>query len=255
MTPSRTAVYIPAYNAEKTLLKVLTRIPAAVIDRVEEIFVVDNCSTDRTSEVVIEYAREQKLEKLNVIRNARNLGYGGSQKVAYQHCIDQGYDTVVMLHGDAQYAPELVADILAPVEGSRSDLVFGSRIAGNPLKGGMPLHRFLGNRFLTAFQNFFLGQHLSEYHSGYRAYSIAALHSVPFHNLSSDYHFDTEIIILLIHHLKRLGETPIPTHYGDEENYVNIWQYGLDVLVTTFSYWLHARGLRKSKNWARILGE
>ena len=255
MPYSRTAVYIPAYNAEKTLLKVLSRIPPAVIDRVEEIFVVDNCSSDRTSEVVLDYKCANNLAKLNVIRNTQNLGYGGSQKIAYQHCIDQGYDTVVMLHGDAQYAPELVADILAPVEGSKSDLVFGSRIAGHPLKGGMPLHRFLGNRALTAFQNMFLGQRLSEYHSGYRAYSLAALKSVPFHNLSSDYHFDTEIIILLIHHQKRLGETPIPTHYGDEENYVNIWQYGTDVLVTTFSYWLHARGLRKSKNWARILGE
>ena len=255
MPHSRTAVYIPAYNAAKTLPKVLSRIPPAVIDRVEEIFVVDNCSSDRTSEVVLEYKQANGLAKLNVIRNAENLGYGGSQKIAYQHCIDQGYDTVVMLHGDAQYAPELVADILAPVEGSRSDLVFGSRIAGHPLKGGMPLHRFLGNRALTAFQNIFLGQRLSEYHSGYRAYSVAALKSVPFHNLSSDYHFDTEIIILLIHHHKRLGETPIPTHYGDEENYVNIWQYGTDVLVTTFSYWLHAHGLRKSQNWARILGE
>ena len=254
MTSSRTAVYIPAYNAEKTLLKVLSRIPQTVIDRVEEIFVVDNCSSDRTSDVVLEYKRANHLSKLHVIRNSTNLGYGGSQKVAYQHCIDQGYDTVVMLHGDAQYAPELVADILAPVESSKSDLVFGSRIAGHPLKGGMPLHRFLGNRVLTAFQNIFLGQRLSEYHSGYRAYSIAALKSVPFNNLSSDYHFDTEIIILLIHHHKRLSETPIPTHYGDEKNYVNIWQYGTDVLVTTLSYWLHAHGLRKSRNWSRIFG-
>lgn len=251
----KTAIYIPAYNAEKTLLKVLTRIPQVVLDRVEEVFVVDNCSSDGTCRVVLDYKAKQGLEKLNVIRNEKNLGYGGSQKVAYQHCIQKGYDTVVMLHGDAQYAPELVADILAPVEKQESDLVFGSRIAGNPLKGGMPLHRFLGNRVLTTFQNIFLGQRLSEYHSGYRAYSIKALRTVPFMNLSSDYHFDTEIIILLIHNKKRLSETPIPTHYGDEENYVNIWKYGTDVLVTTLSYWLHTKKIRKSKNWSRILGE
>lgn len=254
MTQNKTAIYIPAYNAEKTLPIVLKRIPKNVLEKVEEIFVVDNCSQDRTSEVVLEYKATHALSKLNVIRNAENKGYGGSQKVAYQHCIDRGYDSVVMLHGDAQYAPELVADILAPVESKQNDLVFGSRIAGNPLKGGMPLHRFLGNRFLTGFQNFFLGQKLSEYHSGYRAYSVAALKTVPFERLANDYHFDTEIIILFIHSKKRLTETPIPTHYGDEENYVNIWKYGMDVLVTTLSYWLHAVGIRKSRNWTRILG-
>jgi len=255
MSGSRTAIYIPAYNAEKTLHRVFSRIPQAVIDRVEEIFVVDNCSSDRTSEVVIEYKNTHNIPKLNVIRNPKNMGYGGSQKIAYQHCIDKGYDSVVMLHGDAQYAPELVANILEPVEQNKSDLVFGSRIAGHPLKGGMPLHRFLGNRVLTTFQNIFLSQHLTEYHSGYRAYSIAALKTVPFMNLASDYHFDTEIIILFIHNHKKLSETPIPTHYGDEKNYVNIWKYGTNVLVTTLSYWLHAKGLRKSKNWTRILGE
>lgn len=250
----KTAIYIPAYNAEKTLHKVLSRIPRNVVDRVAEIFVVDNCSSDGTSRVVLDYKEKHGLAKLNLIRNPVNRGYGGSQKVAYQHCIAQGYDAVVMLHGDAQYAPELVSDILAPVETGEGDLVFGSRISGDPLKGGMPLHRFLGNRVLTAFQNIFLRQRLSEYHSGYRSYSIEALKSVPFLNLSDDYHFDTEIIILFIHNRKRLMETPIPTHYGDEENYVNIWKYGMDVLVTTLTYWLHRVGLRKSRNWTRILG-
>jgi hypothetical protein len=112
----------------------------------------------------------------------------------------------------------------------------------------------LGNRALTTFQNIFLGTRLSEFHSGYRVYSVEALKKVPFERLSSDYHFDTEIIILFVRHGLRIAERPIPTHYGDEENYVNIWKYGLDVLVTTASYFLHRIGIRKSRNWTRITG-
>jgi hypothetical protein len=118
----------------------------------------------------------------------------------------------------------------------------------------MPLHRYLGNRALTTFQNIFLGTRLSEFHSGYRVYSVEALKKVPFERLSSDYHFDTEIIILFIRNKLKISERPIPTHYGDEENYVNIWKYGLDVLITTASYFLHRIGVRKSRNWTRILG-
>ncbi|HEY3447601.1 MAG TPA: glycosyltransferase family 2 protein [Myxococcales bacterium] len=247
----RFAIYIPAYNAAKTLPKVFSRISQDVLDRVVEIFVVDNCSTDGTSEVVREWSK--RIPKLKVFRNPTNLGYGGSQKFAYRYCIEQGYDCVVMLHGDAQYAPELVAHILGPVESGEYDLVFGSRINGHPLAGGMPVVRYVGNRFLTTFQNLLLSQKLSEYHSGYRAYSVPALASVPFEKLSNDYHFDTEIIVLLINAGRRLGEQPIPTHYGDEENYVNVWKYGLDVMVTTFSYWLHRVQLRHSRNWSRIL--
>ncbi|MGC4119573.1 MAG: glycosyltransferase family 2 protein [Myxococcales bacterium] len=247
----KSAIYIPAYNAAKTLPKVFSRIPADVLERVEEVFVVDNCSTDRTSEVVQEWA--ERIPKLRVYRNPTNLGYGGSQKFAYRHCIERGYDHVVMLHGDAQYAPELVAHILGRVESGEYDLVFGSRISGHPLQGGMPVIRYVGNRFLTTFQNLLLSQKLSEYHSGYRAYSVKALASLPFERLSNDYHFDTEIIILLINAGFRLGEQPIPTHYGDEKNYVNVWKYGSDVMVTTFSFWLHRTRLRHSRNWSRIL--
>lgn len=251
----KVAIYIPAYNAESTILKVLTRIPAQVFKSVAEVFVVDNCSSDFTSQRVQEYKAKNNLANLNVIRNSKNLGYGGSQKVAYQHCIDSKYDVVVMLHGDAQYAPEIVEDIFTPVQKGNFDLIFGSRMTGAPLKGGMPLHRYLGNKVLTTFQNLVLGQNLSEYHSGYRSYSIKALCQVPFNNLSSDYHFDTEIIILMTHFGFRLSEQPIPTHYGDEKNYVNIWKYGMDVVITTLTYALHRMGIRKSANWARILGK
>ena len=117
----------------------------------------------------------------------------------------------------------------------------------------MPLHRYLGNRFLTWIQNRLLGTRLSEFHSGYRVFSVAALKQLPFDRLSSDYHFDTEMIVLFVDRAMRIVEKPIPTHYGDEKNYVNIWKYGKDVLVTTITYFLHRKGWRRSVNWARIL--
>ena len=247
------AIYIPAYNAAATLPRVFERIPADLRNQAAEILVVDNCSKDDTSRVVQSYQSRPEWKNLTLIRNEKNEGYGGSQKIGYTHCISKGYDCVAMLHGDAQYAPELLGSLLEPVMKGEADLVFGSRMRGDPLAGGMPLIRYLGNRFLTTFQNIFLGQWLSEYRSGYRVFSTAALQKVPFLRCASDYHFDTEIIILFIYSRLRIAERPIPTHYGDEKNYVNIWKYGTDVLVTTLSYWLHKIGLRRSRNWSRIL--
>ena len=246
------AIYIPAYNAALTLPRVFHRLAPHVKKHVSEILVVDNHSADDTSLVAVQIGEKENLHNLRLIRNERNEGYGGSQKIAYKHCINQNFLGVVMLHGDAQYAPELVETLLKPILDGSADMVFGSRFTGDPLKGGMPLHRYLGNRVLTTIQNLLLGMKLSEYHSGYRVFSVNALKKVPFERFSSDYHFDTEVIIAFAHENLRIAEMPIPTHYGDEENYVNIWKYGLDVLVTTFSYFLHARGIRRSRNWGRI---
>jgi glycosyltransferase involved in cell wall biosynthesis len=255
MDLKRFAIYIPAYNAALTLPRVLERIPAKIRGDVKEILVIDNNSADNTHMIALEVKKEKDIHNLQVIRNERNEGYGGSQKIAYQYCIDKGYDGVVMLHGDAQYAPELMENLLEPVINGEADMVFGSRFTGDPLKGGMPIIRYLGNRFLTTVQNLLLGTSLSEFHSGYRVYATSALKSIPFQRFSSDYHFDTEIIIALADKKQRIKELPIPTHYGDEENYVNVWKYGTDVLVTTFSYFLHRHGIRRSRNWARIFGE
>ena len=249
------AIFIPAFNAASTIVNVLDRIPAAIKQRVGEIFVIDNNSTDGTNMVVIDYRNQHGMHNLEVIRNPENMGYGGSQKIAYQRCIDKGYRCVAMLHGDAQYAPELIETLIDPVARGEADMVFGSRMRGDPLGGGMPLIRFLGNRVLTTLQNLFLGTNLSEFHSGYRVYSVKALAQVPFRRFSSDYHFDTEIIILFVHQKLRIMEMPIPTHYGDEKNYVNIWDYGTKVLVTTFTYFLHRVRWRRSRNWKRILGD
>ncbi len=250
----RVAIFIPAFNAASTVANVLDRIPPNIRDKMAEIFVIDNASTDNTSMVVVDYRAQNGLHNLEVVRNPRNLGYGGSQKVAYRRCIDRKYDCVAMLHGDAQYAPELLETLIAPVLEGRADMVFGSRMSGDPLKGGMPIIRFLGNRALTTMQNCFLGTKLTEFHSGYRVFSVKALEKIPFEKFSSDYHFDTEMIILFVDRKLKIVEMPIPTHYGDEENYVNIWDYGMKVLVTTGTYFLHKAGLRKSRNWSRILG-
>lgn len=250
----KVAIYIPAYNAASTLPRVLERIPKNIKEGVKEIFIVDNNSADNTHLVAIGYRHMQEMHNLEVIRNRQNEGYGGSQKIAYQRCADRNYQCVAMLHGDAQYAPEYLENLMQPILDGKADMVFGSRMKGDPLKGGMPYHRYLGNKFLTWIQNKLLGTSLSEFHSGYRVYSVDALRKVAFDRLSSDYHFDTEIIILFVENKLRIIESPIPTHYGDEENYVNIWKYGTDVLVTTVTYFFHKKRWRVSKRWKKILG-
>lgn len=239
------AIFIPAYNAASTLPKVLDRIPPHIRDEVQEIFVIDNNSPDNTYLIAVGYQHQNRDFKLSVFRNKDNYGYGGSQKIAYQYAIEQGHDVVVMLHGDAQYAPEYLVHLLAPFrQGEGVDMVFGSRMSGAPLKGGMPLHRFLGNKVLTAIQNRVLGTRISEFHSGYRAFRCASLRRIPFTNCSDSYHFDTEVIIQMVEAGMTIAELPIPTHYGDEKSYVRVWQYGVNVLKVMGKYVVHKRGLR-----------
>jgi glycosyltransferase involved in cell wall biosynthesis len=253
MQKRRFGIYIPAYKAGKTICDVLDRIPVEVLNEAALVLIVDNFSNDGTEQIVMQYKFQKKLDNLSILTLPKNLGYGGSQKIGYSYFLNKKIDVVAMLHSDGQYAPELLRDILTPVFNTEYHMVFGSRISGNPLKGGMPIHRFIGNRSLTFLQNLFLNTNLSEFHSGYRVYDTHFLSMLNFENLSDDYHFDTEILILHINASARLKEMPIPTFYGDEENYVNIWSYGLKVLITTFSYCLHKFRLRKSKNWTRIM--
>lgn len=246
----RIGIFIPVFNAASTLPKVLDRIPAAVRDEVEEIFVIDNDSADNSYLIAVGYRHHHQDHKLSVFRNVRNLGYGGSQKVAYQYAIEQGYDVVAMLHGDAQYAPEYLVELLRPFRHDTTvDLVFGSRMLGDPMAGGMPIVRYVGNRVLTWIQNRVLGTRLSEFHSGYRIFSCRALAKIPFTNCSDDYHFDTEIIVQLTSAGKSIVEVPIPTRYGNERSYVNIWSYGLNVLLVMAQYVLHRRGWRYSRTF------
>lgn len=242
-------IFIPTYNAAKTLPIVLDRIPEEFKKGNTEIFISDDASQDNTHLIGVGYKEVTGLSNLKIHRNDKNKGYGGNQKFAYKYAIDSGFDLVVMLHGDAQYAPEMIPMLLEPFEKDNADMVFGSRMKGNPLKGGMPLYKFIGNKFLTFIENKVLGLKLSEYHSGYRIYSCKALKKIPFHLLSNDFHFDTEILVQFKIASLRISEMPIPTYYGEERCYVNVVSYGLNVLKTMFMYWLHVKRLVRVKKF------
>jgi glycosyltransferase involved in cell wall biosynthesis len=252
MVDKKIAIFIPTYNHAKTLPLVLDRIPANIKKQVKEIFVADDESKDNTYMVGLWYKQEKGLNNLTIFHHKKNKGYGGNQKWAYQYCIDKGYDIVVMLHGDAQYAPEKVADLIKPFQqkdANKIGMVFGSRMKGNPLKGGMPMYKFIGNKFLTFVENLVLGLDLSEFHSGYRAYNCQNLKKIPFHLCSDDFHFDSEIIVQLKLSGLKILETPIPTYYGEEKCNVNSISYGLNVLKTMGEYMLHKSGIKQSKKY------
>ncbi|MDT7579925.1 MAG: hypothetical protein QOK35_1189, partial [Pseudonocardiales bacterium] len=242
----RVLVFIVAYNAESTMTSVLERIPAQVFDDYDcEVLVVDDASADHTFERAQEFGHAHPEVRTTVLRNGRNQGYGGNQKVGYTYAIERGFDVVVLVHGDGQYAPEELPRLLAPLRDGQADAVFGSRMmtAFGALRGGMPPYKYVGNRLLTALQNALLRTHLSEFHSGYRAYSVPALRRIRFPLNSNDFHFDTEIIIQLLSAGQRIVELPIPTHYGDEICYVDGVRYAKDVTLTTFQMVAHGVGV------------
>jgi len=238
-------IFILTYNHKDTIINVLDRIPKEIWDKSAEILVADDQSKDNTRELALEYKKKNKLSKLTVVRHEENRGYGGNQKFCYNYGIKKGYDIAVMVHGDGQYAPEEIPKLLIPLEQNRADFVFGSRMTGNPLKGGMPLYKFLGNKFLTMTENIFLRTKLSEFHSGFRLYSLEALKDIPFNKLSDDYYFDSEIILQLVLAKKRIAERPIPTHYGNEICYVNSIPYGLSILKMLGEFTLHKNRIRR----------
>ncbi len=196
----RVGIVVVAYNAATTLAHVLDRIPEVIRRRIEVVLICDDCSEDATYEIGLEYKRRTPDLPIEVVRRPANLGYGGNQKAAYRWAIDHGLDMVVLLHGDGQYAPELMGDLLRPLEEGEADAVFGSRMVqrGSARSGGMPLYKYVGNRILTWVQNRLVGQSLSEWHSGYRAYSVDALRTIPLESNSDGFNFDTQIIIQLI---------------------------------------------------------
>ena len=235
----RIGVLVVAYNAVTTLKTVLERIPAAVYANIEEIAVFDDASDDATYELALGHKLISADSKLHVVRNGKNLGYGGNQKAGYRYFINKGFDVVVLLHGDGQYAPEILHHLYKPIVDGTADAVFGSRMMdafGGPLKGGMPLYKYVGNRILSTLENRSLQMHLSEFHSGYRAYNLHALNKIAMEKMTDDFHFDTEIIIKLNHQGFRIAEVPIPTYYGSEICYVNGMKYAADVLRAVGRY-------------------
>ena len=243
--PKRIGIFVIAYNAVNKLDWTMDRIPTSVWDKVEEVFLFDDCSTDNTYYAAIGYKHSKRLDKLTVHRNAHNLRYGGNQKAGYQYAIARGLDIVVMLHADGQYAPEVLNDLLEPLERDEADMVFGSRMAEgcDPRAGGMPLYKYVGNRILTGIENRLIGMNLSEFHSGYRLYSCEALKRIPFLLNSNEWHFDTDILIQFQEAGLRIIERPIPTYYGDEICYVNGIGYAFNCIKSAMKYRLHKAGM------------
>jgi glycosyltransferase involved in cell wall biosynthesis len=243
----RLLVFIVAYEAERTIEQVLRRIPASLTeDYAVEVLVIDDASKDRTFDLAQALAERSELPfRLHVLANAGNQGYGGNQKIGFRFAIEQGFDVVALVHGDGQYAPEYLPSLLRPLADGEADAVMGSRmlIPGGARKGGMPLYKLAGNRILTAIQNRLLRARLSEFHSGYRLYSTAALKRIPFDLNANGFHFDTEIIVQLLLAKLRLLELPIPTYYGDEVSRVNGLRYAWDVTMTSLRARVQELGL------------
>jgi glycosyltransferase involved in cell wall biosynthesis len=235
----RVGVLVVAYNAATTLARVLERIPPDVWANVEEVVVFDDASKDDTYERGVDYKAISGIEHLTIIKNERNLGYGGNQKLGFRYFMDKGFDVVVLLHGDGQYAPEILAHLYRPLVDDAADAVFGSRMMpdyGGPLKGGMPLYKYVGNRILSRIENRGLGLQMTEFHSGYRAYNLRALARIDLSRMTHDFHFDQQIIIKLHHQGFRLAEVPIPTYYGGEICYVNGMQYAWNTVLAVIRY-------------------
>ena len=234
-TRPRLLVLIVAYNAEKTIQPVLARIPPSLAAGYEvEVLVIDDGSTDATFDRGDAVRKAQAVPfALTVLFNPVNLGYGGNQKVGFHYATTHGFDFVALVHGDGQYAPECLPDLLAPLASGEADAVLGSRmlVPGAARRGGMPLYKFAGNRVLTWVENRLLGTRLSEFHSGYRVYSTRALGRIPFHLNSDVFDFDTQIIIQLLLAGLRIRELPIPTYYGNEICRVNGVKYAKDVVM------------------------
>lgn len=243
----RVAVVMPAYNAERTLLRTYREIPRDVVDHV---IVVDDGSSDRTREIAA------GLQGVEVLAHAENQGYGGNQKTCYGRALETGADVIVMIHPDYQYTPRLCTAMASMVAYGVYDCVLGSRILGTgALRGGMPVYKYLANRFLTMFQNLMLGAKLSEYHTGYRAYSRTALEAIPFERNSDDFVFDNQLLLQLLHGGYEIGELSCPTRYAPESSSISLrgsLRYGAKVILNTLTLLLHRWNLKPSVVFADV---
>lgn len=237
---ARLLIFIVAYNAAKHIEKVLARIPKRELEKYEyEILIIDDQSQDDTFERALDYKKLHPTVRLTVLYNPENQGYGGNQKLGYHYAQLHNFEIVLLLHGDGQYAPEEFDRLVMPIAEGKADAVFGSRMMykRDALRGKMPYYKFLGNILLTRVQNYILGTRFSEFHSGYRAYSVKSLAALPIERNSNDFHFDTQIIIQLIKAKFKILEVPIPTHYGDEVCYVNGFVYAYNIIKAS----IHSR--------------
>ncbi len=235
-------VVMPAYNAASTLEKTIADIPTGSVD---EIILVDDCSTDNT----VELARSLDL---TVIPHETNRGYGGNQKTCYTHALERGADYVVMVHPDYQYDSRVIDVAVKTMQLGILDFVMGCRIRTRKetLNGGMPVYKYLANRFLTTLENVALGQNLGDFHSGFRAYRREVLETIPWEDNSEDFVFDSQFLAQAVHFGFKIGDIPVPVRYFDEASSINFGRstkYGLCTLGVLGVYWLNRLGLRKSK--------
>lgn len=236
----RVVVVMPAYKAAKTMEQTYVEIPKDIVDAV---ILVDDASPDNTTEVA------KKLGIDHVITHNYNLGYGGNQKTCYNKALEIGGDIIIMVHPDYQYTPKLITAMVSIIGEDLYPVVFGSRILGKgALKGGMPMYKYIANRFLTLFQNLLMSQKLSEYHTGYRAYSAEVLRSIKFQACDDDFVFDNEIIAQIFAKGYEVAEVTCPTKYFEEASSINFARsstYGLGVLRVSMRYFFHRMGLLK----------
>jgi len=238
MSQSAKKVYvvIPAYQAQDTLGSVFARLPAEMAPKDVTYLVINDGSTDDTARVAMEAAT--RVANVRLINHERNRGYAQAQKTGFQMALAEGGEIMALLHSDGQYAPELLPELLAPLERDEADLVQGSRMARpwDALRGGMPLYKWIANISLSTMENMVYGMHMSEYHSGYMLYSRRCLETVPFMRLSDTFHFDGEMLFMAGKHKMRVKQIPIPTRYAGEKSHLRPIQYGFDVLKIMYRY-------------------
>jgi glycosyltransferase involved in cell wall biosynthesis len=237
----RVVVVLPAYNAFETLESTFSEIPKDIVD---EIVLVDDASSDATIK------EANRLGIQHVIKHEENIGYGGNQKSCYNKAKELDADIVVMLHPDYQYPPKLMESMIPLIVDGIFDVVLASRILGNgALKGGMPLYKYIGNRFLTFFQNLLCNQKLSEYHTGYRAFSREVLDNINYTSNSDDFIFDNQMLVQILAKKYRIGEVSCPTKYFEEGSSIGFWggmKYGAGVAWNSIRYFLHRIGFKWS---------
>ena len=235
----RITVVMPAYNAEKTLRKTHNEIPHDIVDNV---ILTDDASQDRTAEIA-------KQLNIKTFVHTKNKGYGGNQKTCYQEALRIGSDIIIMLHPDYQYTPKLITSMASMISYGVFDAVIASRILGNKaLAGGMPRYKYIANRFLTAVENLIIQQKLSEYHTGYRAFSAEVLKSIPLIENSDDFIFDNEMLLQTMYFGFSVGEVSCPAKYFEEASSISFRRsvtYGIGVLHTAMKYFFSKRGYNK----------
>ena len=254
MSKIKVGILILSYNAGELLQRTLERIPPLKDTFEVEILIADDASTIPTVET-LNLSRFNLGTPIEICKHLKNLGYGGNQKFGYNYAIERHWEYVVLLHGDGQYAPEILESLLDDLISDKAAAIFGSRMKNRiqALKGGMPLYKWVGNQILSKIQNTVAKSDFSEWHSGYRAYKVSALQSIEFNSMSDGFDFDTQIILGLLQRDFKIIETPIPTHYGSEISHVNGFDYAVKILKHTLIYRLTKIGLTKNPPWLQRL--